>query len=147
MCWSWSKHWSTVSPTAYLSISEILPRCRAILHGVGAMDDPDKIDNYNKACAFPIAYSADNDPEVLNEMRIAATELKEGDSDKDDNEHKISSDESSDELDKDEWEEDEDGSGGRLKKKKFSSIDKVCMVINLSGKDHGYCYMRITRRQ
>ena len=90
------------------------------------MDDPDKIDNYNKARAFPIAYSADDDPEVADEMRIAAAELKEGDGDKDDNEHEISSDESSDESDKDEWEEDEDGSQGQLKKKKFSSVDKVC---------------------
>ena len=68
---------------------------------------------------------------MVNEMRIAATELKEGDSDKDDDEHEISSDESSDESDKDKWEEDEDGSEGQLKKKKFSSIDKVCMVISL----------------
>ena len=54
----------------------------------------------------------DDDPEVVNEMRIAATELKEGDSDKDDNEHKISGDKSSDESHRDKWEEDEDGSEG-----------------------------------
>ena len=40
------------------------------------------------------------------------TELKEGESDKDDNEHTISSDKSSDESDKDEWAEDEDGREG-----------------------------------
>jgi len=77
-------------------------------------------------------------------MRIAATELKEGDGDKDDDEHEISGDESSDESDKDKWEEDEDGSEGRLKKKKFSSVDKV---INLSGKDADYCYVRISSMQ
>ena len=80
-------------------------------------------------------------------MRIAATELKEGDGDKDDDEHKISSDESSDELDKDKWEEDKDGSEGRLKKKKFSSVDKVCMVINLLGKDADCCYVHISSMQ
>jgi len=84
---------------------------------------------------------------VVDEMRIAATELKEGDGDKDDDEHEISGDESSDESDRDEWEEDEDGSEGRLKKKKFSSVDKVCMVIHLSGKDANYCYVRISSMQ
>ena len=80
-------------------------------------------------------------------MRIAATELKEGDNDKDDNEHKISGDMSSDESDRDKWEEDEDGSEGQLKKKKFSSTDKVCIVISLSGKDANYCYVHISSVQ
>jgi hypothetical protein len=88
--------------------------CRAILHGTGVTDNPDKIDNYIKACAFPITYSVDDDPEVMDEMKIAVAELKGGNNN-DNDEAEMSSDKSSDRSDEDEWEEDEDGSEGRSK--------------------------------
>jgi hypothetical protein len=39
---------------------------RAILHNVGAVDNLDKIDNYNKAHTLPITYLADDDPEMVD---------------------------------------------------------------------------------
>ena len=45
---------------------------------MGIADDPDINDYYNKARGFPIVYSPDEDPEVMEEMHIAATELKNG---------------------------------------------------------------------
>lgn len=92
----------------------ILLRCRAILHSTGAANHPDKIDNYNKAHAFPIAYSADDDPEVVDEMKIVAAELKKG-NDNNNDKAEMSSDESSGdsgESDEGEWEGDEDGGEG-----------------------------------
>jgi hypothetical protein len=107
---------------------------RAILHGIGAAEDPDVTDNYNKARAFPIAYSADDDPEVVDEMNIAAAELKEG-NENDEDPQEISSDESSEESDTDEWEDNEDSREGQVKTKKFSCVDKVrCVTILLRTK-------------
>ena len=45
---------------------------RAIYYGMGIADDPDVDDYYTKARGFPIAYSPDDDPEVIEEMCIAA---------------------------------------------------------------------------
>jgi hypothetical protein len=104
---------------------------RAILHGIGAADDPYVTDNCNKARAFPIAYSADDDPEVVDEMNITAVELKEG-NEKDEDRQETSSDESSDESDMDECEDDDDSHDGRAKTKRFSCVDKVrCVTILL----------------
>ena len=45
---------------------------------MGIADDPDIDDYYTRARGFPIAYSPDDNPEVVEEMRIAAAELKKG---------------------------------------------------------------------
>ena len=45
---------------------------------MGIADDPDIDDYYTRARGFPIAYSPDDDPEVVEEMHIAAAELKKG---------------------------------------------------------------------
>ena len=128
MCWPQPQYRSTVSCTHHTVITlQFSLICRAILHGVGAANDPDKIDNYNKARAFPIAYSADDDPEVVNEMKIAVEELREG-NDKDKNEQEMLSDESSEESGEDEWEDNKDGSKGQSKKKRFFSVDKMCFA-------------------
>ena len=39
-------------------------------------DDPDIDNYYTRARSFPITYSPDDDPEVVEEMHIAAAELK-----------------------------------------------------------------------
>ena len=41
---------------------------------MGIADDPDIDDYYTKAHGFPITYSPDNDPEVIEEMHIAKAE-------------------------------------------------------------------------
>lgn len=51
---------------------------RAIYSGMGFADDPDIDDYYTRACSFPIMYSPDDDPEVIEEMCIAAAGLKVG---------------------------------------------------------------------
>jgi hypothetical protein len=51
---------------------------RAIYSGMGIADDPDVDDYYTRACHFPITYSPDNDPEVVEKMCIAVAELKKG---------------------------------------------------------------------
>lgn len=52
---------------------------RAIYYGMGIADNPNVDDYYTKARGFSIAYSPDDDLEVIEEMRIAAAELKRGD--------------------------------------------------------------------
>ena len=122
---------------------------RAIFHGLGIADDPDEIDYYEKARAFPIVYLADDDPEVIEEMKVAAAELKDGGDNSDENEIEDSSgspsDDSTDgsegESAEDEWVDedvDEDGEGEgaapiRPKKSKgrqkvFSCVEKVRQV-------------------
>jgi hypothetical protein len=41
---------------------------RGIFSGMGIADDPDVNDYYTKARGFPITYSPDDDPEVVEEM-------------------------------------------------------------------------------
>jgi hypothetical protein len=51
---------------------------RGIFSGMGIADDPNVNDYYDKMCGFPIVYSPDEDPEVMEEMHIAVAELKNG---------------------------------------------------------------------
>ena len=70
---------------------------RAIFSGMGIADDPDVDDYYTKARGFPITYSPDDDPEVVDKMRIAAAELKKGGDDSEDEIIEGSTEESSSE--------------------------------------------------
>lgn len=117
---------------------------RAIYFGLGCADDPDVDDYYSRARGYPITYSPDDDPEVIEEMRIANAELKRGgvDADEDDGEGEIqdslSEDSSGDEdgeIDEDGWDDDDDemvSSGAnqserhKRKPKVLSCVDKVC---------------------
>ena len=65
---------------------------------MGFADDPDVDDYYTRARGFPIAYSPDDDPEVVEEMRIAAAELKKGGDDSEDEATKDSENWSDDET-------------------------------------------------
>jgi len=56
---------------------------------MGIADDPDVDDYYTRARGFPIIYSPDDDPEVIEEMHVAAAELKKGG---DDSEHEAGGD-------------------------------------------------------
>jgi hypothetical protein len=116
---------------------------RAIYAGMGIADDPDVDDYYTKASGFPITYSPEDDPEVTEEMHIAAAELKKGNDDSEDEameasgERSSSEDETSnDEVDEgaeedwvDEPDEDTDKSSAgapKWKQKKIlTSVDKV----------------------
>jgi hypothetical protein len=116
---------------------------RAIYAGMGIADDPDVDDYYTKARGFPITYSSEDDPEVIEEMRIAAAELKKGSDDSENEAMEASGEQSSseDETSSDEvgegagedWvdepdSEDADESGGapkRKQKKILTSVDKV----------------------
>jgi hypothetical protein len=62
-----------------------------IFHGLRITDDPDEIDYYEKARAFPIVYSPDDNPEVIEEMKVVAAELKDGGDNSDENEIEDSS--------------------------------------------------------
>lgn len=110
---------------------------RAIYCRLGSADNPDVHDYYNKARAFPIVYSPETDPEVIDEMNLAASELKNGeDEEKGENDdvtgHGYVSDiESTSEEDEDGWEDeggkvDYDPSASKKKRKQLSSVDKVC---------------------
>jgi hypothetical protein len=99
---------------------------RSILHGVGAAQDPDVVDYYNKACMFLIVYSAGQDPEVIDEMKITAAKLKDG-GDRGELEDATSGDEMSEESDEGDaanW-VDEDEQEQSKKKKVFLSVDTV----------------------
>jgi hypothetical protein len=113
---------------------------RAIYFGLGCADDPDVDDYYNKARAFPIIYNPDEDPEVIEEMKIAESELNGGSDDKDiEGEDQESSSEGStgdegggdtDDGWVDEGEDEEGGSAdqsGKQKRKRkvLSCVDKV----------------------
>ena len=107
---------------------------RAIFCGLGCAADPDVEDYYDKARAFPIVYSPSDDPEVMEDMQVAAAELAAGEANDEDangEAREISSQSSDDgEVGGDgadgEWVDDEVlvGTAGR-KKKVFSCIDKV----------------------
>jgi len=51
---------------------------RAIYYGLGCANNPDVDDYYDRAHGFPIVYSPDEDPEVIEEMKIAEAELQGG---------------------------------------------------------------------
>ena len=105
---------------------------------MGIADDPD-VDNYHtRARGFLITYSPDDNLEVVEEMRIAAAELKKGGDDSEDEATKDSENSSDDETASDEGEggaeedwADEDENVGELnpgpskRKKMLSSVDKV----------------------
>ena len=61
---------------------------RAIYFGLGCADDPNVKDYYNRAHGFPTTYFSDDDPEVIEEIKIANAELKHGWVDIDDDHHK-----------------------------------------------------------
>ena len=114
---------------------------RAIYSGLGYTDDPDVDDYYDRARGFPITYSPDNDPEVVEELKIAEAELKhgsdngdeqsDGEGGSDSSSASLSSDED-DEDSENNWvdEEEEDLEGGKEKLKRkhkvLSCIEKVC---------------------
>ena len=102
-------------------------------------------DYYSRARGYPISYSPDDDPEVIEEMRIANAEAKRGgvDVDEDDDEGAIqdslSEDSSGDEdgeNGEDGWEDDDDdemddnganqSERQKTKPKVLSCVDKVC---------------------
>jgi hypothetical protein len=105
---------------------------------MGAAEDPDIDDYYNKSREFPLTYSPEEDPEVVEEMRVAAVELKGGENDSEGEEDSNESDESgasggsSSEDDRPEegWEDVDDEPDGQSKRTKgtklMSAIDKVC---------------------
>jgi hypothetical protein len=109
---------------------------------LGCADDPDVDDYYDRARGFPIVYSPDEDPEVIEEMKVAEAELKDGGGTEDaDDTNQGSSDEDSiddegdeggegDWVDEDEIEGDDAGSAGQPEKRKrkrklLSCVDKV----------------------
>lgn len=110
---------------------------------MGAAEDPDVEDYYDKSRSFPVTYSPGDDPEVIEDMRVAAAELEASDDDNEDGEDgNESSDDSSEsdgsgsqadgQNDGDEgWEDDEDEGGtttqskGRKRPKVMSVIEKV----------------------
>jgi len=81
---------------------------RAIYAGMGIADAPDVDAYYPKARGFPITYSPEDDPEVIEEMRITAAELKKGGDDSNDEALEASGEQSSSE---DETSSDEVGEG------------------------------------
>jgi hypothetical protein len=116
---------------------------RAIYHGLGCADDPDVDDYYTKARGFPLTYSPDEDPEVIEEMKIAKAELDRGAGDEDDEgaDEGLSGDSETDDEEGDEndgeiageWEDEsdeaDDEDDGQPKKKRkrkvLSCVDKV----------------------
>jgi hypothetical protein len=100
---------------------------------LGTADDPNVNDYYNNTGSFPIAYSAEDDPDVIDDMQTAMAELKDG-SDEGDIESMSdgsTSSEDSEGCTEDGWEDEDDveaavNSTGQPKKKKWlSSVDKV----------------------
>jgi hypothetical protein len=100
---------------------------------MGIGDDPDVNDYYTKTCGFPMTYSPGDDPEVMEEMQIAAVELKNGDCDEVESvnessrEDKTASEDGREEGVEESW-VDQDDKAGELemrKQKTLTSIDKV----------------------
>jgi hypothetical protein len=106
---------------------------RAIFHGLGVADDPDKVDYYAKTRGYPLAYLSEDDPEVADEMRLAAKELSTQGNDDTNDVEIVSSESSGDESDdsnEGEWvdeadETDEVEGSKKKKKRRFTIIDKV----------------------
>ena len=112
---------------------------------MGAAKDPDVDDYYNKSREFPLTYSPEEDPEVIEEMWVTVAELERGENDSKGKEDGNESDESSasggssseDDGPEEGWEDDDDkdglaSTGGQSKRTKgaktMSVIDKVRTV-------------------
>jgi len=112
---------------------------------MGAAEDPDVDNYYNKSREFPLTYSPEEDPEVIEEMRVAVAELERGEDDSECDEDGNNSDESSasggsdseDNGPEEGWEDDDNDDGlaptsGQSKRTKgakmMSVIDKVRTV-------------------
>ena len=101
---------------------------------MGAAENPDIDDYYNKSREFPLTYAPKEDPEVVEEMRVAAAELERGENDSEGEEDDDESDESlasgwsgsEDDGPEEGWEDvdDEPVKGTKL----MSAIDKVCII-------------------
>ena len=109
---------------------------RAIFLGMEIADDPDVNDYYTKVRGFLITYSPDDDPEVVEEMRIAAAELKKGsdDSENENMEHSTEASSSEDDDDgaiEEDWMDEVEPTPGQVKCKEkiLLSVDKVCAII------------------
>ena len=61
---------------------------------MGAAEDPDINDYYDKSREFPLTYSPEEDPEVIEEMRVAAAELERGENNSEGEDDSDESDES-----------------------------------------------------
>jgi len=48
---------------------------------MGAADDPDVEDYYEKSRSFPLMYSPEDDLEVIEDMQVTAAELEKGSND------------------------------------------------------------------
>jgi hypothetical protein len=129
----------------FIYVSTNLYDARAIYFGLGCADDPNVDDYYHQAHGFPMVYSPDEDPEVVEEMRIAKAELKAGADDVEDADQDSSSEDSTgDEGDEDgegDWvdvneiEGNDTGSENQPEKQKrrrkmLSCVDKVCVHRN-----------------
>ena len=104
-----------------------------------AVEDPDIDNYYDKSCEFPLTYSPEEDPEVIEEMWVAVAELErgennsEGEDDSDESDESLASGGSGSEDNGPEegWDDvdDEDGLGNWLKRTKgtklMSAINKV----------------------
>ena len=51
---------------------------------MGAAEDPNVNDYYDKSRSFPLMYSPEDDPEVIKDMQVAAAELEKGSNDNND---------------------------------------------------------------
>ena len=98
---------------------------RAIFLGMGIADNPDVNDYYTKVRGFLITYSPDDNPEVVEEMRIVAAELKKGSDDCENENMEGSTEASSSEDDDDgaieeDWMDEDELTSGQVKhKEKF----------------------------
>jgi hypothetical protein len=103
---------------------------------MGAADNPDLEDYYNKSRVFPLTYSPDDDPEVVEDMRVAAAELERGGDDDGKNEGNHESSDSSGSNESgaegvgeggdEDWNDDDEGAAIRsMGRKTMSVIDKV----------------------
>jgi hypothetical protein len=116
---------------------------RAIYSGMGIADDPDVDDYYTRACGFPTTYSPDDNPEVVEEMHIAAAELKKGGDNSEDEAMEDSLASLSDDSDgvasgegkggaEEDWEDENENAGkssagpSKRNQKTLSSVKKVC---------------------
>ena len=110
---------------------------RAIHSRMGIADDSDIDDYYSRIHGFPITYSPDDDPDVVEEMHIAAAELKKGGNEGENDVTKGSESLSDDETDSGEGEggaeedwADEEGLS-KHNQKTLLSVDKVCASYHL----------------
>ena len=123
-------------------ISTELHHTRAIYFGLGCADNPDVDDYYDQARGFPMVYCPDEDPQVVEEMKIAEAELKAGAEDVEDADQDSSGEDSTgdegEEDGEDDWAdvdeiEDDDASSEnqpekqKRKRKVLSCVDKVCV--------------------